>query len=162
LRAKTCLVFLGTDFSESIKELILEPFANIIKEEIADEYENKLALKVEKVNCDINRLQSEINNYMQENQELRNKLAQTLDSNKNVDLAAVSSINQISNVAPQMDSKNKEDYVKGIIRLSSLTWADLKKEAKSKGLSVSSRSESKEDVILKILAADNNSDLKFS
>jgi hypothetical protein len=162
LQAKTSLIFLGTDFSESIKELILEPFANIIKDEISEEYEDNLALKIERANCDINRLQSEIDKYVQENQELRNELTQIASPKKSADLIVVGSMNQGCNVGSQMNCEEKEDYAKRIIKLCSLNLKDLTKEAKSKGLSVS-KGELKENIILKILAADNsNYDLKFS
>jgi hypothetical protein len=158
LDAKTNFVFLGIDFSQKIKEKILEPFANIIKDEIADEYEDKLALGVERANSDKNRMQSEIDKYKQENKELKNELANTQISKKDED---ESPKNQESNASSQMNFENKEDYAKRIIKLCSLNLTDLKKEAKSKGLSVS-KGESKEDIVLKILDANNNNgELKF-
>lgn len=159
---KDSINFLGYDLSSIITQKILKPFANLLKEEIGDEYNEKISLK----ETTIKDLEAKIQDYSHHIEVLRDQLehCETTSQNKNLNEAQDQNIDatlqDVSIAQAQQDTKKQQEFIEKAIDLSLLKISELKKYAKELGCTIK-REDSHKSIILKILKAEDKNTPKL-
>lgn len=150
--AKDSLLFMGYDFSQIITERILKPFAELIREDLSSEYEEKIQKQFESSDEQIKRMETDLLNYKDRVKTLENRIKE-LSAPHNQNLVVLEPKPGVSNAT----ANDNIAYAKKVINLCSLKLPELKEKARLCGCKVNSKSKMPE-LVLGILEADKNKD----
>ena len=145
--AKDSLTFMGYDFSSIITEKILKPFVILIKEDISEEYEEKMQKQFESNADIIKRLESDLQYYKDRYVNLETK-------NKESSFAQEPEITNSDSLIMNANSCDTIAYAKKVISLYNLRLPELKEKAKSCGCKV--KNKSKDEIVIMILNAEQS------
>lgn len=158
---KDYFTFLGHDFSTTIMQMILKPFARYLQAEIEDEYNEELSTNKENAKVKISELETLLSNYKRQIEMLQSEL----DSNKSNQRKELSTDLKTNTVAESTKNvivakpQNKECFeynLDHIIELCLKNKTELKKYAKELGCIIKKGKDIDSNVIKEILKAENN------
>lgn len=158
---KDYFTFLGHDFSTTIIQMILKPFARYLQEEIEDEYNEELSANKESAKVKISELETLLSNYKQQVEMLQSELDNN-KSNQKKELSTDSRTNTITEstkniiVAKPQNMECFEFDLDHIIELCLKNKTELKKHAKELGCTIRKGKDIDSNVIKEILKAEKN------
>lgn len=158
---KDYFTFLGHDFSTTIIQMILKPFARYLQEEIEDEYNEELSANKESAKVKISELETLLSNYKQQVEMLQSELDNN-KSNQEKELSTDSRTNSIAEstknviVAKPQNMECFEFDLDHIIELCLKNKTELKKHAKELGCTIRKGKDIDSNVIKEILKAEKN------
>lgn len=148
------VTFMGYNFSSIIIEKVLKPFASLIKDELSDDFEEKLQKQIKSNAETVAILNNELSDCKDKIKELEAKQKEQ---------PAVHEQEQSiqANTVKKADINNDIVYAKKVIKLYGLNNAELKEKAKELGCKVKTNTK-KEDLIFEILIAEQRNNNLFS
>lgn len=158
---KDNFTFLGHNFSTTIMQMVLKPFAKYIQAEIEDEYNEELSANKESVKVRISELETLLSNYKQQIEMLQSELDNN-KSNQRKELSTDSETNTIAEstknviVAKPQNMEYLEFDLDHIIELCLKNKTELKKYAKELGCIIKKSRDIDSNVIKEILKAEKN------
>lgn len=158
---KDNFTFLGHNFSTTIMQMVLKPFAKYIQAEIEDEYNEELSANKDNVKVRISELETLLSNYRQQIEMLQSELDNNKSNQRKV-LSTDSETNTIAEstknviVAKPQNMEYLDFDLDHIIELCLKNKTELKKYAKELGCIIKKGKDIDSNVIKEILKAEKN------
>ena len=157
---KDNFTFLGHNFSTTIMQMILKPFAKYLQAEIEDEYNDKLIVNENRVKSRIFALETELSQYKHQIEILQTKLdnQKSIQGQETLIEADSITIEENAKYVVLAKSQNQECFendLDKIIDLCQMKKTDLLKYAKELGCTIKKGTDTK-FIIQEILKAEKN------